>query len=69
MVGFVYPGLSVQRHLPGDGPDKGGHFTRDGHRDLVGMFTASEQLPIALTEPNLGAPRDGVNGLCDLFEA
>src|SRR5882724_4740444 len=47
-----------QRHEARDGPGEGGHLAGNGHHDLVDVFAAGGQLPIAFAEAHLRLPAD-----------
>src|SRR3990172_12381990 len=56
ITGLCAPPSGGQRHEPGNGPGEGGHLSGNGDHDLVDVFAAGAQLPIAFAEPDLRLP-------------
>lgn len=60
--------LVGDRHLLGDGPDKGRHFPRDRDDHLMNVFAAGHQASVALAESDLGLPADILERLGHFFQ-
>jgi hypothetical protein len=53
--------------LAGDGPDEGRHGAGDRHHDLIDIFAAGHQAPIAFTEADLCFPTNILDGFGHFF--
>ena len=53
----------------GDCPDEGGKFTSDGDNDLVDVFAAGTERPIAFTQAHLRIPGQVLQFLGQMSDA
>jgi hypothetical protein len=61
--------LGGQGNRLGNRPHEGNQFACDGHHTQGGIFTASGQFSIALTQPHVGSPTNILAGVGELFQA
>src|SRR5262245_18045934 len=61
--------LGRYRNLLSNGPHKRAQLTSNCDHDLIGVFAACTELPIASAEAHLGFPTDVLHRLEELFES
>ena len=59
--------LRREGNVPGHGPQKGHHFSRQSHHVLIGVRAASQEWSIALAQADLRLPTEVLDGVGQLF--